>query len=157
MDAAEDKIKFYISHRLERENQIVKTMESAKGSSLSSLQVKMGQGSPFAILPRAKSSSAPCDSASCAPQVGLDCPCLDVWCHFIVRLIKLSSCVLLPDHVPGLWLSSTTVVSVCQLQRHAPSVQAYKRGESGGWMASMFVPLEWARLKDDYSRMSAGA
>lgn len=39
VDAAEDKIRFYISHRQEREDQILDTMAAAKGRTLSSLQV----------------------------------------------------------------------------------------------------------------------
>lgn len=39
VDAAEEKIRFYISHRLEREAQIVETMTKAEGQMLSSLQV----------------------------------------------------------------------------------------------------------------------
>lgn len=39
VDAAEDKIRFYIQHRLEREDQVLDTMAKANGSTLSSLQV----------------------------------------------------------------------------------------------------------------------
>lgn len=39
VDAAEEKIKFYIKHRKERENQIMQALTAAEGRSLSSIQV----------------------------------------------------------------------------------------------------------------------
>lgn len=41
VDAAEEKIKFYIEHRQEREDQIMQAMVAAEGRPLSSLQVRL--------------------------------------------------------------------------------------------------------------------